>query len=105
MAKRSTTEVPGSHDAPDEGGEPKMDTLLFGDAATLDRPAMVERVAAYAKRSYAAEVDGSVLEEWAEEAVAHVWGEGVQVTAFVPMLALREIRERVLAARAAVPAA
>ena len=82
-----------------------MDVLLLGDAALLDRPAMVERVAAYAKRHYAGEVDESLLEEWAEEAVAHVWGEGLRVSAFVPMLALREIRERVLAARAAVSAA
>jgi hypothetical protein len=75
-----------------------MDAILFGDAATLNRATMVERVATYAKRYYRGEADEDELARWAEEAVAHVWGDGVAVTRFVPMLALREVREHVLAA-------
>jgi hypothetical protein len=76
-----------------------MDTIQFGDATGVDRATMVDRVTRYALRFYRGEADEETLTRWAEEAVAHVWGSGVQVSGFVPMLALREVRERVRAAR------
>jgi hypothetical protein len=77
-----------------------MDAILFGDSASLGKAAIAERVATYAKRYYHGEADEELLAKWAEEAVSHVWGEGVAVTKFVPMLALREVREHVIAASA-----
>jgi hypothetical protein len=85
--------------------EVEMDTVLFGDAAILDRATMVDRVTIYARRSYGDEADDDTLARWAEEAVNRVSGDGVRVTAFVPMLALREVRERVRSAKAARPTA
>jgi hypothetical protein len=85
--------------------EVEMDTVLLAGAADLDRATMVDRVTIYVRRYYGDEADEDTLARWAEEAVNRVWGDGVRVTAFVPMLALREVRERVRSAKAARPAA
>jgi hypothetical protein len=81
-----------------------MDVVLFDDAPAIDRATMVECVATYAKRRYASDADEDELERWAEGAFADVWGNGVRVSTFVPVLALRKVREQVLTAMAALPA-
>jgi hypothetical protein len=82
-----------------------MDVVLFGNAATFDQVTMVDRVVTDAKRYDHGEAEEDELVRGAEGAVVSVWGDGVVVTKFVPMPALREVREHVLAAQPAPPAA
>jgi hypothetical protein len=72
-----------------------MDTALFGSDIYRDEAAMAERVVTYAVRTYGDRVSHDLLERWAREAVASVWGEGPSVTKYVPMLALRLVKEHV----------
>ena len=81
-----------------------MEAVRVGAAAS-DRATMVARVTEDAKRYFGGEVEEDALARWAEEAVARLWGDGVRVTTFVPMLALREVAEQVRAAKAAQSAA
>lgn len=55
--------------------------------------AMIARVLSDAQRSYGDRIDANTLSIWAESAVKEVWGESVKITSFVPVLALRRIRE------------
>ena len=52
------------------------------------------RVFADAQRSFAAEVDAAVLQRQVDEVVSLLWTESTRVTTFIPLLALRELRER-----------
>jgi hypothetical protein len=72
-----------------------METISFEKSALTTRDRIAERVATYARRHFHGEVDDAMLDLWAEEAVTRVWGDGVRVTTFVPMLALRDVREHV----------
>lgn len=72
-----------------------MDTVLFGNAARFDRETTIARVTTYATRFYHDVVPDKEIARWSEEAVNAIWGEGVRVAAFVPMLALRDVREHV----------
>jgi hypothetical protein len=70
-----------------------MATLL-GDADALKTPgAVTARVLADARRSYSEFVDDSFLENWSRRAVDELWTESIKVKTFVPVLALRRIRE------------
>jgi len=70
-----------------------MSTLL-GDADALKTPgAATARVLADARRSYSQFVDDSLLVTWAHQAVDELWSETIKVKTFVPVLALRRIRE------------
>jgi hypothetical protein len=72
-----------------------MSTLL-GDAEALKTPgAVTARVLADARRAYSELVDDSFLETWANRAVDELWTETIKVKTFVPVLALRRIREAV----------
>ena len=51
------------------------------------------RVLADAQRSFA-DVDAVTLEKNVEEIVSVLWAESVRVTTFIPVLALRDLRER-----------
>ena len=73
-----------------------MDAVLFGGAPIGDKPAMIDRVLAYVLRFYEGEVNEALLREWATAAVDAVWGDGPRVTKYVPMLALRDVRARVI---------
>ncbi len=55
--------------------------------------AMSEKVLADAQRSFA-DVDGAVLEKNVHEVVSLLWSEAERVTTFIPVLALRDLRER-----------
>ena len=60
-----------------------------------DDPVLVtERVLDEARRAFS-NLDAAVLERVVAEAVAEVWGDSIQVTRFVPVLAMRRIRESV----------
>jgi hypothetical protein len=58
-----------------------------------DRASMSERVVADAKRLYGGLVSDVVLEQRAIEATAEIWTDSIKVTQFVPVLALRRVRE------------
>ena len=73
-----------------------MEAVLFGGAPIQDKPSMVDRVVDYAGRFYEGEVDEGELRLWCATAVDRIWGDGPRVTKYVPMLALREVREHVV---------
>jgi hypothetical protein len=59
------------------------------------------RVLADARRAYPGVVDDAFLERCANEAVAELWGDSIKVRTFVPVLALRRVRDVVEAHRTA----
>jgi hypothetical protein len=70
-----------------------MDTLL-GQSESVRTPAsMTARVLADAKRTYDGVVDDAVLERFAREAVDELCGDSIKVTTFVPVLAMRRVRD------------
>jgi hypothetical protein len=62
-----------------------------------DRALMADRVVADAKRLYGSLVNDVVLEQHAREATAEIWTDSIRVTHFVPVLALRRVRETLAA--------
>lgn len=54
---------------------------------------MSARVLADARRSFAG-VDAAILEHEVHEVVSRLWTESTKVTTFIPVLALRDLRER-----------
>ena len=62
-----------------------------------DRALMSDRVVADAKRLYGSLVNDVVLEQHAREATAEIWTGPIRVTHFVPVLALRRVREKLAA--------
>lgn len=73
-----------------------MDTF-FVSGPLLDRASVEARVVRQAMLAYRHQVDPSLLEQWSREEVGRLWGDGVRVTTYVPMMALRRIRERLRA--------
>ncbi len=55
---------------------------------------MSARVMADAQRSFAADVDSAVLERRVHEVVSLLWTESTKVTTFIPVLALRDLRDQ-----------
>jgi hypothetical protein len=69
----------------------------FGPASdSRDATAAVATVVDDAKRLYQL-ADDAALEQCARQAVAELWGDSIKVTAFVPLLALRRVRETLAA--------
>ena len=66
-----------------------------------DEALVTERILDEVRRSYDG-LDGVYLERVVREAVADLWTDSIQVTTFVPVLAMRQIRD-VLDAREVVP--
>ena len=66
---------------------------LLGSEAASDRAATTARVVADAKRLYRDLANDLALEQCASQAVAEIWTGPMKVTAFVPVLALRLVRE------------
>ena len=76
---------------PGEGMDVENDR---GQVGSLTTPAaMTRRVLIDAKRAFGDRVDEPVLERYAEAAVTDLWRDSIKVTSFVPVLALRHIRE------------
>lgn len=71
-----------------------MAELVFGqnDAATTPA-AMAERVLKDARRAWGDAVEPPLLERYAEQAVADLWRDTIKVTTFLPVLALRQVRD------------
>ena len=55
---------------------------------------VAEKVLADAQRSFASDVDATLLERQVQDIVAQLWTESTKVTTFIPVLALRDLRER-----------
>jgi hypothetical protein len=73
-----------------------METLIGGQETLRTVDAVTRRVLTDAKRSFEGLVDDVVLEAAAREAVSELWQDSIKVTTFVPVLALRRMREIVL---------
>lgn len=52
------------------------------------------RVLAESRRTYGATVDDSTLQSWVTSALSTLLTEQTRVTQFIPLLAMRDIRER-----------
>ena len=70
-----------------------MDTLLGSADALKTADGVRARVLSEARRSYSQLVDDSFLQDLAASAVDELWTESIKVKSFVPVLALRRIRE------------
>lgn len=70
-----------------------MDNVFGQKEAIGTADAMTVRVFSDAKRAFGDTVAPPLLERYAEDAVAALWRDSIRVTTFVPVLALREIRE------------
>ncbi|MBA3450686.1 MAG: hypothetical protein H0T18_05685 [Chloroflexia bacterium] len=55
---------------------------------------MSARVMADAQRSFAANVDTAFLEQRVHEVVSLLWTDSTKVTTFIPVLALRDLRDQ-----------
>ena len=70
-----------------------MDAMMGQSEALSSPAAMTARVLTDAKRAFGGVADAPVLERYASEAVADLWGDSIRVRAFVPVLALRQVRD------------
>ena len=70
-----------------------MEDLQAANAASVDQAAMTARVYADAERAFGGQATAVVLERCARDAVADLWVEGIRITTYVPVLALRHVRD------------
>ncbi|MBA2598644.1 MAG: hypothetical protein H0V00_18640 [Chloroflexia bacterium] len=64
---------------------------------------MSARVMADAQRSFAANIDTAILEQRVQEVVSLLWTESTKVTNFIPVLALRDLRDQLDLDREFIP--
>jgi hypothetical protein len=70
-----------------------MDSLL-GQSESVRTPAVLTaRVLLDAKRAFRDLADDAILERFAHVAVNELCGDSIKVTAFVPVLAMRRVRD------------
>lgn len=70
-----------------------MDTLLGQQDSLRTADAATRRITIDAKRAFDGVADEAVLEQLARDAVEELWQDSIKVTTFVPVLAMRRIRE------------
>ena len=70
-----------------------MESVL-GNGNAPTAASVAEKVVADAQRSFAAGVDATLLERQVDEIVAQLRTESTKVTTFIPVLALRDLRDR-----------
>lgn len=74
-----------------------MESLL-GQHESLKTPeALTRRVVIEARRAFDGVADEAEIELCARNAVTELWGDSIKVTTFVPVLAMRRIREIITA--------
>ena len=71
-----------------------MNNPFGADEASQDRAAITARVVSDARRLFRDVADDALLERCARQTVAELWSGSIRVTRFVPVLALREVREQ-----------
>ena len=67
---------------------------ILGNGSAPTAASVAEKVVADAQRSFASDVDATLLERQVHEIVAQLWTESTKVTTFIPVLALRDLRDR-----------
>ena len=72
-----------------------MEKLLERQESMKTQDAMTQRVVIEAKRIYESVADEAFLERCAKRAVKELWRDSIKVTNFVPVLAMRQVRESV----------
>jgi hypothetical protein len=72
-----------------------METLLGQSEAAKSPAAIADRVAADAKRTFGSIKDEASLDALARNAVDEFFRDSIKVTTFVPVLALRRVRDQV----------
>lgn len=70
-----------------------MENVFGQKDAVGTADAMTARVLTDARRAFGEEVEALLLERYARDAVASLWRDSIRVKTFVPVLALREIRQ------------
>jgi hypothetical protein len=80
-----------------------MDSLLGQSESVRTPAAMTARVFADAKRAFGARTDEAVLERFAKDAVDELCRDSIKVTTFIPVLAMRRVRDRLETGPAALP--
>ena len=70
-----------------------MDGLIGQNEALSSPAAMTARVVTDARRAFSDVAEAPILERYAREAVADLWGDSIRVRSFVPVLALRQVRD------------
>jgi len=72
-----------------------MEALLGQQESMKTEDAVTRRVVIDAKRVFDGKADDAFLERCATSAVRELWRNAIKVTTFVPVLAMRRIRESV----------
>jgi hypothetical protein len=75
--------------------ETTMHGMIEGQKSTFSAESVTNRLVTDAKRDIGVGADERFLEYCAREAVREVWHDSVKVTTFVPVLAMRRMREMV----------
>ena len=70
-----------------------MDSLLGQSESVRTPAAMTSRVFADAKRAFGGLADDAILERYARDAVDELCRGSIKVTTFVPVLAMRRVRD------------
>lgn len=70
-----------------------MDAVFGQKDSQTTAPAMVARVLNDARRTFGEGVEGSFLERCVQDAVEGLWQDSIKVRTFVPVLALRQVRD------------
>jgi hypothetical protein len=78
-----------------------MDAVAERDSRADSEIDLSARVYADARRTFAGEVDETRLEMEVAEVLDRLWTESTKVTAFIPVLALRDLRDRIEQSRGA----
>ena len=71
-----------------------MESLLGRSDSVRTPAAMIARVLADAKRTFRDVTDEAFLERIAREAVDELCRDSIKVTSFIPVLAMRRVRDR-----------
>ena len=66
---------------------------VAGEPTIATPTAMAARVLVDARRTFGDDADELVLEGFVRRAVTDLWGDTIKVTSFVPVLALRQVRD------------
>ena len=74
-------------------GEPFMESPSGRQQSTLSPSAITARVVLDAKRAFSTIRDDERVERIARQAVEEFWNDQVKVTTFIPVLAIRRIRD------------
>lgn len=70
-----------------------MDTLIGGTESLVSEATVTRRIVNDVKREFDGVADERFLEHVAHLAVRELWQDSIKVTTFVPLLAMRRVRD------------